>query len=309
MNKMAIQKFSGQELMKILKVDAKTLGRFKQIQRETIKEAELMDKKKSKTKKIKVLGISGSARDKHDMAQEESNSEELLKVCLEHCKKLGAETALIKLRKFRIEHCKACYSTTNTQCHFYCSCYPKSTPRADDMSNILYDKILEADCLIFATPVNNFNVSTPMKAFVDRCISLDGSLKPANPKVPKDRELNIKHMKFVELTADNNVPGSGMLRRFIGKVAGVIVTGHEEGASMVISNLFMTFNHFGMLFPPFSNMYAMSSVCNSTFADKKIVLGECYEGSTKLIAENVMHAAKLVKNTKRTDWKYDYDSN
>jgi multimeric flavodoxin WrbA len=242
------------------------------------------------------------------MAQEESSSEELLKVCLEHGKKLGAETALIKLRKFRIEHCRACYSTTNTQCHFYCSCYPKGTPRADDMSNILYDKILEADCLIFATPVNNFNVSTPMKAFIDRCISLDGSLKPADPKVPKDRELNIKHMKFVELTADNNVPGSGMLRRFLGKVAGVIVTGHEEGASMVISNMFMTFNHFGMLFPPFSNMYAMSSVCNSTFADKKIVLGECYEGSAKLIAENVLHTAKLVKSAKPTDWKYDYDS-
>lgn len=306
---MARKRLSDQELMKLLKVDARTLGRFKQIQRATIKEAEWMDRKKSKARKIKVLGISGSARDKHDMAQEESNSEELLKVCLEQCKKLGGETELIKLRNFRIEHCRACYSTTNTQCHFYCSCYPKGTPRADDMSNILYDKVLNADCLIFATPVNNFNVTTPMKAFIDRCISLDGSLKPANPKAPKDKELNIKHMKFIELTADNDVPGSGMLRRFIGKVAGALVTGHEEGASMVISNLFMTFNHFGMLFPPFSNMYAMSSVCNSTFADKKIVLGECYEGSSRLIAENVMRAARLVKNTKRTGWRYDYDAN
>lgn len=306
---MARKRLSDRELMKLLKVDARTLGRFKQIQRATIKEAEWMDKKKSKARKIKVLGISGSARDRHDMAQEESNSEELLKVCLAQCKKLGGETELIKLRNFRIEHCRACYSTTNTQCHFYCSCYPKGTPRADDMSNILYDKVLNADCLIFATPVNNFNVTTPMKAFIDRCISLDGSLKPANPKAPKDKELNIKHMKFIELTADNDVPGSGMLRRFIGKVAGALVTGHEEGASMVISNLFMTFNHFGMLFPPFSNMYAMSSVCNSTFADKKIVLGECYEGSSRLIAENVMRAARLVKNTKRTGWKYDYDAN
>lgn len=306
---MANKKFSDQELMKILEVDAKTLARFKQIQRETIQEAKLMDEKKSKKKKIKVLGISGSARDLNDMAQEESNSEELLKICLEQCKKLGAETELVKLREFRIEHCKACYSTTNTQCHFFCSCYPRGTPRADDMSNILYDKILEADCLIFATPVNNFNISTPLKTFIDRCISLDGSLKPANPKVPKDKELNIKHMKFVELTADNDVPGSGMLRRFTGKVAGIIVAGHEEGASMVISNLFMTFNHFGMLFPPFSNMYAMSSVCNSTYEDKKIVLTECYESTARLIAKNVITAAKIVRNTKRTDWKNDYDSN
>jgi multimeric flavodoxin WrbA len=300
------KKLSDKELMKLLDVDSKTLERFKQIQRETIKEAESMGKRKNK--KIKVLGISGSARDQFDMAQEESNSETLLKACLGHCQKLGAETEIISLRKYRIEHCKACYSTANTQCHFPCSCYPRGTPQADDMSNVLYDKVLGADAIIFATPVNNFNISTMMKAFIDRCISLDGSLQPANPKVPKDKELNIKHMKFIELTADNDAPGSGMLRRFIGKVAGVIVTGHEEGATMVISNLFMTVNHYGMLFPPFSNIYAMASVCNSTYKDKKIVLTECYTGETKLLAENVMHAAELLRNSKPTDWKYDYDS-
>ena len=300
-------KLSDRKLRSILNVDFKTLTRFKEIQKDTIKEAVHMGRKRNK--KIKVLGISGSARAWDDMAQQESNSEELLKVCLKQCHKLGAETELIKLRDLRIEHCRACYSTTNTQCHFPCSCYPRDTPRADDMSNILYDKILEADALIFATPVNNFNISTPLKTFLDRCISLDGSLKPANPKAPKDRPLNIKHMKYVELTADNDVPGSGMLRRFPGKVAGVIVTGHEEGASMAVSNLFMTLTHFGMLFPPFSNMYAMASVCRSTFKDKKAVLNECYEGTARLLAENVLNAAKIITPTKCTDWKYDYDSN
>jgi len=301
------KKLSDKELMKILEVDSKTLKRFREIQKEMIESAKSIAKKKNR--KIKVLGISGSARDKFDMAQEDSNSEELLRICLEHCKKIGAKTELIKLREYKVEHCKACYSTTNTQCHFYCSCYPKNTPQGDDMTNILYDKLLEADAIIFATPVNNFNVSTLMKAFIDRCISLDGSLYPANPKSPKDRELNIKHMKFIELTADSGVPGSGMLRRFMGKVAGIIVTGHEEGASLVISNLFMTFNHFGMLFPPFSNMYAMSSVCNSTYRDKKIVLDECYTEGAVLLAENVVKAAKLSTKIKVTDWKYDYSSN
>lgn len=304
---MESKKLSDQELMKILDVDIKTLKRFKEIQKEMIDEAKSMGK--IKNKKIKVLGISGSARDKFDTAQEDSNSEELLKVCLEHCKKLGAETELVKLREYKIEHCKACYSTTNTQCHFYCSCYPKGTPQGDDMTNVLYDKVLGADVIIFATPINNFNISTLMKAFIDRCISLDGSLKPANPKSMKDRELNTKHMKFVELTADNDVPGSGMLRRFLGKIAGIIVTGHEEGASMVISNLFMTLNNYGMLFPPFSHMYAVSSVCNSTHEDKKIIFTDCYLGETKILAENVMNAAKLARKIKCTDWKYDYSAN
>lgn len=297
---------SDKELMKALEIDAKTLSRFKQIQKETIKEAKKFGKRKGK---IKVLGISGSARDKFDKAQESSNSEALLKVCLEKCRKMGAETELISLRKYNIKYCKACYSTCNTHCHFYCSCYPKGTKEGDDMSNMLYDKILDADAIIFATPVNDMSVSTLMKTFIDRCISLDGSLKPANPKSPKDRLLNIKHMKFIKLTADNNIPGSGMFKRFMGKVAGIITTGHEEGASMAISQLFMTLNHWGMMFPPISNTYANSSICNSTYEDKPIVLSECHKKIVIELAENIINMTRLARKESLNKWKYEYSEN
>jgi len=141
---------------------------------------------------------------------------------MNECKKLGAKTEIIYLRKYEIKPCKACYSTTNTQCHYPCSCYPKGTKEGDDMSNILYDKVLNADAIIFATPVNNFKVSSYMSLFVDRLISLDGSLSPLNPSAPKDVELNKKHTKFIELTANNQVNGSGFFRRFSGKVGGII---------------------------------------------------------------------------------------
>lgn len=304
-----MKKYSDQELIKILNIDINTLKRFKKIQEETIEEAKNIDEKTKSRKKIKVLGISGSARDEFDMAQEKSNSEELLKKCLNYCRELGADTELVSLRKYNIQHCKACYSTCNTHCHFYCSCYPKDTKQADDMTSILYDKIINADAIIFATPVNNYAMSTLMKTFIDRTISLDGSLKPANPKVPKDRELNIKHMKFVELTADNNIPGSGMLKRFIGKTAGFIITGHEEGASMVISSLYMYLNGCGMIFPPFNYVYAMSSVCNSTYQDKKKVTSECYDSQVQLLAKNIVNSVKISKNEKKTNWKYDYTAN
>ncbi len=290
--------------MKLLKIDMKTLGKFKRVRNEAISEAKILGKPRKG--KIRVLGISGSARDQYDTAQESSNSEELLRGCLEHCKKLGAETQMIQLRKEDIKYCKACYSTVNTQCHSYCSCYPKGTKQGDDMSNKIYDQILWADAIIFATPVNNFAMSTKMKAFIDRCISLDGSLHPADPKSPKNRELNIKHMKFIEETSDPDVPGSGMLRRFNGKVAGVIVTGHEEGASMVISSLFMTLSHFGMLFPPFGNMYALSSYCDSTYRDKDMLIKNgCYGEDVKSLAENVMNASKLSRRFNPMKWKYD----
>jgi len=302
-----MKNYTDKELLDILGVGQKTLDRFRQIQKETIKEVKQREQKEGKI--IKVLGISGSARDVNDMAQEKSNSEALLEKCLEHCKELGAKTELISLRKYDIKHCKACYSTVNTQCHFYCSCYAKGTEWADDMTNVLYDKILSADAIIFATPVNNFKISSLLATFIDRCISLDGSLAPANPNSPKDKELNTKHMKFIELTADNNLPGSGFYRRFAGKVAGIIATGHEEGASMAISSLFMCLNHFGMLFPPFSNMYAMSSVCLSTYQDKPVVLNDCHYEETLLLAENIITAANSAKKVKGSNWKNEYNAN
>jgi multimeric flavodoxin WrbA len=293
-------------LQKFLDIDAATLTRFKDIRQATIKEAANYNQKK---RSITAIGVSGSARDKYDMASDDSNSEFLLKECLQKLTDLGAQTELLKLRKYSIKPCKACYSTTNMQCHFYCSCYPKGSPTGDDMSNILYDKIIQADIIIFATPVNNFKLSSLLTLFLDRCISLDGSLQPANPEAAKNKELNYKHTNFVELMADQSIPGSGFLRRFVGKVAGIIVTGHEEGASMVISQLFMTLNHFGMIFPPWSNVYAMSSIAYPTYKDKKIVTDSIYIDEVYELAKNVMSTAKLLSNFNKMDWQYDYSSN
>ncbi len=300
-------KFTDKELMGAIGASKEELEMFKAVREKALKEAKKLAMRKDG--KIKILGISGSARDELDMAQESSNSEALLKVCLDECKRLGCQTELIPLRKYNIKYCKACYSTCNTQCHFHCSCYPRGTSTGDDMSNILYDKILEADAIIFATPVNDMSMSTLMKTFIDRCISLDGSLSPANPKSPKDRKLNIKHMKFVKLTADNSIPGSGMLKRFMGKVAGVITSGHEEGASLAISSLFMTLNHWGMIFPPISNTYANSSICNSTYEDKPVILSECHKNLVKELAENVVLMTEIIRKTNPDKWAYEYTEN
>jgi multimeric flavodoxin WrbA len=176
------------------------------------------------------------------------------------------------------------------------------------MSNMLYDKVLDADIILFATPVNNFKISSHMSLFLDRCISLDGSLQPADPKATKNKELNTKHTKFVQMMADET-PGSGFLRRFSGKVGGIIVTGHEEGAALAISQLFMTLSHYGMAFPPWNNMYAMSSITNPTFKDKKLVTQSEYAEWAREVAQNALMMAKQLKGMGRQEWKYDKSSN
>lgn len=296
------QKQDGRNFRENLSLEEKTFARFKAIQKQTMAEAKNLLKTK---KNIKAIGISGSARDQFDMAGEDSSSEFLLKACLAELKRLGADTELVPLRKYNIKPCKACYSTVNTQCHFPCSCYAKGTALADDMSKVLYDKILGADIIIFATPVNNFKISSLMALFIDRCISLDGSLAPADPKAPKNKSLNLKHAEFINQMADENIFGSGFLRRFVGKTAGIIVTGHEAGASLTISSLFMTLNNFGMIFPAWSTMYAMNTILDLTSADKLKVNSSDYVNDAKDIARNTFLMAKKLKEVPKNNWRND----
>ncbi len=53
----------------------------------------------------------------------------------------------------------------------------------------------------------------------------------------------------------------------------------------------------------------MASVCQSTHEDKKVVLSACYKQEVELLAKNLMHTAKLVRNSNPFDWKYDYNAN
>jgi len=258
-------------------------------------------------KKIRVLGVSGSARSINDMSQENSTSEWLLEKCLTEIKKLGAETKLIALRDFNIKPCKACYSTTNAHCHFKCSCYPEGET-GDDMTNKLYDEVSWSDIIIFASPVNNYKISSMMSLFLDRLISMDGSLYPADKENPKDLELNKKHTEFIEQTATNK-SGSGYLRRFAGKIGGMIISGHEEGASLAISQLYMTLSHYGFLFPPFSNMYAMSTVTQATKKDKNLQQSKYYVDEAKLLAKNLFEISKALKKSKDYSWTYDGRTN
>src|SRR3989338_4335791 len=124
---------------------------------------------------IKCGRHNASMRTTNDSAAENSKTEWLLQQALNKAKSLGASTELIKLKDYKIMPCKGCYSTTNTQCHFLCSCYQRGE-FGDDMTNKLYQKILDADGIIFATPVHNFKISSLMALFLDRLISMDGSL-------------------------------------------------------------------------------------------------------------------------------------
>ncbi|MCJ7576463.1 MAG: flavodoxin family protein [Dehalococcoidia bacterium] len=103
---------------------------------------------------MKVLGIMGSPR-------RQSNTEILLDKALEGAREAGAEVEKVLVSKLKISPCLEIYA-----CRKDGNCAIK-----DDMQ-LLYKKLLEADHVIFASPMFFYGVTSQAKAMIDRCQAL-----------------------------------------------------------------------------------------------------------------------------------------
>lgn len=106
---------------------------------------------------MKVLAINGSPRG------ENGNTEVLLKSFLEGCEKEGAKIETIYLKDKNINHCSGCFT-----------CWTKTPGKCihkDDMEELL-EKVIEADIMVYATPLYVYTVTGLMKDFMDRKIPL-----------------------------------------------------------------------------------------------------------------------------------------
>jgi multimeric flavodoxin WrbA len=104
--------------------------------------------------KMKVLGIMGSPRRK-------SNTEILLDKALEGARETGAEVEKVLVSKLKISPCLEIYACLKDG-----NCAIK-----DDMQS-LYKKLLEADHIIFASPMFFYGITSQAKAIIDRCQAL-----------------------------------------------------------------------------------------------------------------------------------------
>jgi len=103
---------------------------------------------------MKVLGIMGSPR-------RQSNTEILLDKALEGAKEAGAEVERVLVSKLKISPCLEIYA-----CRKDGNCAIR-----DDMQS-LYKKLLEADHIVFASPIFFYGVTSQAKALIDRCQAL-----------------------------------------------------------------------------------------------------------------------------------------
>ncbi|UCH51922.1 MAG: flavodoxin family protein [Chloroflexota bacterium] len=103
---------------------------------------------------MKVIGICGSPR--------RGNTEWMLIRLLEAMARRGADTELILLRRKKIKGCNGCLN-----CEAGGKAREGICTIQDDMQEI-YPRLLEADCLVFGTPVYFEMLSGLLKNFIDR---------------------------------------------------------------------------------------------------------------------------------------------
>ena len=103
---------------------------------------------------MKVLGIMGSPRRR-------SNTEILLDRALAGAKEAGAEVEKVVLSQLKISPCREIYA-----------CLKDGNCAIKDDMQWLYAKLLEADYIIFASPIFFYSITGQAKAMVDRCQAL-----------------------------------------------------------------------------------------------------------------------------------------
>jgi len=104
---------------------------------------------------MKILGIVGSRRKK-------GNTSCLVQEALKVVEKEGIETELIFLGDYSIRGCTGCEGCKDTY-----KCVVN-----DDMQKI-YPLLWETDGIILGSPTYHYNITPDVKAFIDRCYSME----------------------------------------------------------------------------------------------------------------------------------------
>ena len=91
--------------------------------------------------------------------RKDGNSEILAKSFADGAKEAGNNVEFIKIREKRINYCRGCYA-----CRQLGKCF-----QDDDMNDIV-KKLVNADVILFSTPVYFYTMNGQMKVFIDRCV-------------------------------------------------------------------------------------------------------------------------------------------
>jgi multimeric flavodoxin WrbA/putative sterol carrier protein len=108
---------------------------------------------------MNILALNSSPR-----SGGESKTEIMLNSLVNGMREAGAEVEVVALREKKIKNCAGCFSCwTKT---------PGTCIHKDDMTRDLFPKWLEADLVVYASPLYHFGVNAAMKNFIERTLPI-----------------------------------------------------------------------------------------------------------------------------------------
>jgi multimeric flavodoxin WrbA len=174
----------------------------------------------------RILLINCAPRSEHTCPGEMSKSYRLVAIARDVMAAADVGVDILDLSRLASEYgrhihpCKTCFSTAAPLCHWPCSCYPNyALGQTQDWMNDIYPKWVDAHGIMIVTPVNWFQVSSPLKLMMDRLVCADGG----NPDPTSTHGKSVKEAKEIELA------GWDYPRHLAGRLFSVVVHGDAEG--------------------------------------------------------------------------------
>ena len=172
-------------------------------------------------------------------------------------KEKGISYRRFNINEFAINHCWCCYSMRDNACRYPCR------DQLDDMP-AFHEMVIKARAIIVTSPVNWNNMSARLKDFLDRlnCIQ------------------NLYLLKRPGLTE--------------GKVVGIAVAGHEDGATKAAMDIYLYFQQMGYILAPFGIAYRTHGAQFNTITDAEYFRTDpLVVQKVKGMAYNVVEMLKL----------------
>jgi len=166
---------------------------------------------------VRMAGISTTAMDPNHPRY--STSDALLELALEHGKRAGAITQLIRLSALKVEHCRGYYSKSAQACTWPCS-ITQMDP-TDQMERVYEAFVHWADVILIATPIRWGNASSLYYKMVERMNCIQNQETIASKHLMKN------------------------------KVAAFIITGGQDNVQAVAGEMLGFFAELGCQFPQF----------------------------------------------------------
>lgn len=164
----------------------------------------------------------------------------------------------INLNELEIQHCWCCYSMRESACTYPCR------NQLDDMP-ALHEMILASRAVIICSPINWNNMSARLKDFLDR------------------------------LTAIQNACLLGKGSMTSGKVLGILINGHEDGALKTAMDIYVYFQQMGYVMAPYGFGYRTHGAAHKAESDRE------FFGKDKKMKEQVEGVVSNVAETMALD--------